>query len=593
MDVVSAVSGYISKMVSAGDMALASSSAKMKILLLDSETISFVSTAITQSALLNHQVYLVDRLDNASREKMRHLRCICFVRPSPDSIQHLIDEFRNPKYGEYAIYFSNVIRKSSLERLAEADNNEVVKAVQEYFADYIVVNPDLLNLDLGFPKQRIWGNSPDIWNPDSLQRCTEGVIALLLSLKKKPLIRYEKNSLMAKKLATEVRYQMTQEEQLFDFRKTDTPPILLILDRRDDPITPLLTQWTYQAMVHELLGIYNGKIDLSDVPDVRPELKEIVLSQDQDPFFKKNMYLNFGDLGGNIKEYVEQYQSKTKSNAAIESIADMKRFVEDFPEFRKLSGNVSKHVTLVGELSRRVGADGLLDVSELEQSLACNDSHANDVKSVQRLISSPQIPTDSKLRLVALYSLRYEKHPSNALPMLLDLLTAAGNVPVRRVDLVSRLLAYHQSLQPAPTAGGFSDLFESSSIFSGARDRFKGLKGVENVYTQHSPRLEATLQNMIKARLKEQQYPFVEGGGTTRDKPQDIIVFIVGGATYEEAKMVAQVNASSPGVRVVLGATSIHNSTTFLEEVEDAVSSWPDAGLSSAAARLKREAGRR
>ena len=200
---------------------------------------------------------------------------------------------------------------------------------------------------------------------------------------------------------------------------------------------------------------------------------------------------------------------------------------------------------------------------------------------------------DSKLRLVALYSLRYEKHPSNALPMLLDLLTAAGNVPARRADLVTRLLAYHHSLQAAPAAGGFSDLFESSSIFSGARDRFKGLKGVENVYTQHSPRLEATLQNLIKARLKEQQYPFVEGGGTTRDKPQDIIVFIIGGATYEEAKMVAQVNASSPGVRVVLGATSIHNSTTFLEDVEDAVSSWPEAEPSSAAVRLRREAGRR
>ena len=404
---------------------------------------------------------------------------------------------------------------------------------------------------------------------------------------------------------------MTQEEQLFDFRKTDTPPILLILDRRDDPVTPLLTQWTYQAMVHELIGIYNGKVDLSDVPDVRPELKEIVLSQDQDPFFKKNMYLNFGDLGGNIKEYVEQYQSKTKSNAAIESIADMKRLVEDFPEFRRLSGNVSKHVTLVGELSRRVGADGLLDVSELEQSLACNDNHANDVKvtpwafptkcfprltiskSIQRLISSPQVPADSKLRLVALYSLRYEKHPSNALPMLLDLLTAAGNVPVRRANLVKILLAYHHSLQAAPAAGGFSDLFESSSIFSGARDRFKGLKGVENVYTQHSPRLEATLQNLIKARLKVQQYPFVEGGGTTRDKPQDIIVFIVGGATYEEAKMVAQVNASSPGVRVVLGATSIHNSTTFLEEVEDTVASWPEAGFASATARLRREVDRK
>lgn len=273
-----------------------------------------------------------------------------------------------------------MIRKSTLERLAEADDHEVVRSVQEHFADYIVINPDLFALNLGFPKQRLWSNGPDSWNPDSLQRATDGVVAVLLSQKKKPLIRYEKNSLMAKKLATEIRYQMTQEEQLFDFRKTDTPPILLILDRRDDPITPLLTQWTYQAMVHEVLGIHNGRVDLSDVPDVPSELKEVVLSQDQDPFFKKNMYLNFGDLGGNIKEYVEQYQSKTQSNASIDSIADMKRFVEDYPEFRKLSGNVSKHVTLVGELSRRVGEDNLLDVSELEQSLACSDNHAADLK---------------------------------------------------------------------------------------------------------------------------------------------------------------------------------------------------------------------
>lgn len=193
---------------------------------------------------------------------------------------------------------------------------------------------------------------------------------------------------------------------------------------------------------------------------------------------------------------------------------------------------------------------------------------------------------------MALYAIRYEKQPNNAIPILLDLLTAAGNVPTQRINIIPKLLAYHHSLQSPPVAGGFSDLFESASFFTGARDRFKGLKGVENVYTQHSPRLEVTLQNLIKGRLKELQYPFLEGGGHTRDKPQDIIIFIVGGATYEEAKMIAQVNASSPGVRVVLGATRIHNSATFLEEVEDAVGSWPEAPPSSAAGRLRREAGR-
>ncbi|KXX75217.1 Vacuolar protein sorting-associated protein 45 [Madurella mycetomatis] len=560
MDVVQASAGYVTKMVSAGDSATGAPSAKMKILLLDRETLAFISTAVTQSTLLNHEVYLMDRLDNPNREKMRHLRCLCFVRPHPDSIGLLIDELREPKYGEYHLFFSNVAKKSTLERLAEADDHEVVKLVQEYFLDYVIINPDLFSLNMSLPMHRIWSGNADTWNTDSLQRATEGVIAVLLSLKKKPLIRYQKTSPLAKKLASEVRYYINQEDQLFDFRKVDTPPILLILDRREDPITPLLMQWTYQAMVHHLLGIHNGRVDLGDVPDIRPELKEIVLSQDQDPFFKKNMYLNFGDLGSNIKDYVEQYQSKTKNNADIESIADMKRFIEEYPEFRKLSGNVSKHVTLVSELSRRVGAENLLE-------------------NLQKQIQSPSVTAENKVTLVALYALRYAKHPSNSLPMLIDLLTAAGGVPARKADAVTRLLTYHNSLQQSPTsAGGITELFESTGLFGSTGSRFKGLKGVENVYTQHSPLLETTLQNLVKGKLREAQYPFVEGGGTSRDKPQDVVVFIVGGATYEEAKMVAGINASSPGVRVVLGGTTVHNAATFMEEVEEAVAGWPEVG---------------
>lgn len=192
-----------------------------------------------------------------------------------------------------------------------------------------------------------------------------------------------------------------------------------------------------------------------------------------------------------------------------------------------------------------------------------------------------------------MYALRYGKHQQNALPLLVDLLSASENDSQRRVDLIAKILIYHSSLQQIPSAGGISDIFESAGIFSGARDRLKGLKGVENVYTQHSPRLEVTLQNLIKGRLRDQQYPFVEGGGSTKDKPQDIVVFMIGGATYEEAKLVASVNASVPGIRVVLGATAIHNSTTFLEEVEAAVSSWPEPPPTTAAGRLRKETGQR
>ena len=177
---------------------------------------------------------------------------------------------------------------------------------------------------------------------------------------------------------------------------------------------------------------------------------------------------------------------------------------------------------------------------------------------------------------MALYALRYHKHPSNAVPMLMDMLVAAGGVSSTQADLVNKILTYHSSLHSTPSQSGISDIFDSAGIFSGASSRFKGLKGVENVYTQHTSLLESTLQNLVKGRLREQQYPFVEGGGSTKDKPQDVIIFMIGGATYEEAKMIAGINATTPGIRVVMGGTSIHNAASFLEEVRDAVGSWQE-----------------
>ena len=42
---------------------------------------------------------------------------------------------------------------------------------------------------------------------------------------------------------------------------------------------------------------------------------------------------------------------------------------------------------------------------------------------------------------------------------------------------------------------------------------------------------------------------------------------MVGGTTYEEAKLVAQINASTPGVRAVLGGTSVLNSDTYFKVI--------------------------
>lgn len=570
MDLLKVSHSYINRMV------VSDSKSKVKVLLLDADTTSIISMCTTQSVLLKHEIYLIDRIDNESRDRMRHLKCLIFVRPTADSIQSIVDELRAPKYGSYELFFSNVVKKSQLERIAESDDHELVTRVQEMFADYLVVNRDLFSLSLERPS--IFGNRPDSWAGEALQRTVEGLVGLLLSLKSRPIIRHDRNSGMAKKLANEISYTMNQPEgkQLFDFRNTDTPPVLLILDRRNDPVTPLLTPWTYQAMVHHILGIQNNRVDLSNVPELPRDLtKEIVLSADQDQFFAQSMFLNFGDLGASIKDYVSHYQAKTKSSSAIESIADMKRFVEDYPEFRRLSGNVSKHVTVVNELSRRVSADSLLQVSELEQSLACNDSHNSDLKSVQQLLGLPTVPNEAKVRLVALYALRYQSHPNCATSQLIHQLPT----PTEDGWLVRRLVDSYagQNLRQ-------ENLFESESFFARAQSGFtKGLKGVENVYTQHTPLLQRTLTSLIKGKLRKSTHPYYDDGNLPHwakqdeshsERPQDVVVFTIGGVTYEEARLVAEMNATTKGVRVIFGGTSILNTHSFLSNLRNAFNKW-------------------
>ena len=72
-------------------------------------------------------------------------------------------------------------------------------------------------------------------------------------------------------------------------------PVLLVLDRREDSITPLLNQWTYQAMVNELIGIKNNIVNLKNVPGISKELEEIILSAEYDEFYENVIFkkINF------------------------------------------------------------------------------------------------------------------------------------------------------------------------------------------------------------------------------------------------------------------------------------------------------------
>lgn len=556
MNVISAVKAYVNHMTEESEPG-------MKILLMDKETTSIISMVYGQSEIQQKEVYLLERLDSGANPNnnigLRYLKCLVFLRPTQQNVELLSQELRNPKYGAYYIYFSNIIAKADVKILAENDEQEVVKEVQELYMDYLAVNPHLFSIGITHFMTNL------SWNPISLQRTMQGLISLLLSLKKCPLIRYQANSKLCKDLSTRIEEVINKESSLFDFGQTQS--LLLILDRRDDPITPLLNQWTYQAMVHELLTINNNRVNLSNVPGISKDLTEVVLSAEQDSFYAKNIFLNYGEIGQNIKELMEHFQAKAKSHQKIENIADMKSFVETYPQFKKLSGNVSKHVTVVEELSSMVNKYALLEISEIEQEIASQNDHSSHLQSIKKLINNPNVRDSDATKLVMLYALRYQNHSNNELAGLRSLLKKRG-VPEQQLKNIVNILEY------AGTHARQSDLFNVENAVKITKRFFKGLSGVENVYTQHKPLLHEILEELLKGRLKENLYPF-NSNYQPNNRPQEIIVFIIGGITYEESLTVHSFNKTYPGTKIILGGTTIHNSKSFLEEVDLAMRNVP------------------
>lgn len=524
------------------------------------------------------KVFLVERLDRDGTEPMLHMKAVCFVRPTGENVALLRRHLKNPCYGEFHIFFSNIVKDTHLQELAEADQQEVVSQVQEYFGDYVALEPHHFCVPV---ENEAVCLQPPTWSlmqsSRVIDRTVEGLAGLMLSLKCRPHIRFQKSSDLCRRISNDLwRHMYETEKELFDYRKGDNTPVLLVVDRLDDPVTPLLTQWTYQAMIHELLGIRFNRVSIKkEGKSSKQEEQEFVVGSEADPFFKTNMYENYGDLGNNVKELVDEFAQDSNQHSSITTVADMQHFVEAYPEFRAKGGHVSKHVTLLTEMSKIVDKRILLSVSQTEQELACSSGLSSAADAVSEALGNPAISDSDKLRLVMLFALRYERDGTRYLSEFIQKLSNLG-LPNRKLDLVYTLLRVGGEEKRT------GDLFGTKSLRARAVKIARGLKGVENVYTQHAPLLANTMQLLLTGRLRDVDYPFV-GPATSHPAsnwiPPDVIVFVVGGTTYEESRYVALHNGGTSGTssqmagagttKFMLGGTSVQNSRSFIAQLAE------------------------
>jgi vacuolar protein sorting-associated protein 45 len=542
----------------------------MKVLLLDKKTIGIMSVVYSKTRMQAKQVFHTHVLaKHIQRKKMEYLKCIVFVRPTKENVEILCDELKSPKYKEYRIFFSNVVAAEHVGQLADADRDERVTQVMEYYADFYAVGRRLYHL----------GIDAGVFSMSAKRRAVDGIVGALLALKKRPSIRYSGNSAEAQEFARAVhaivRDEDTKSEGLFQMGGGEDGAVqLLIMDRRDDPVTPLLNQWTYQAMVHELVdpqGIWYNRVTVR----VDGKEQQLTLSEADDEFFAQHMYDNFGDIGVAVKGAMQSMLSQKQRQKQMQSIEEMQSLLATMPETMRQQNNTSKHVNLVGEIARLQKRQQLLKVSRLEQEIACGSaSKRGHFGQLKELLRDATITAKLQMvKLVMIFALRYEKSGCGTETAELKSILERKGVSAASIRLVDDLVAY------AGRQRRSGDLFkERRSLISQVRQNVKSeLRGVQNIYTQHRPLVDDLMTQMLSGKLSESDFPFKTS--PMRGAPRNIMIFIIGGATYEEAMCVGK--RSTGGVSAVLGSTCMLKSVQFLSIVKEVMEATGGRGAPS------------
>ena len=81
------------------------------------------------------------------------------------------------------------MRHAHLERIAEADEQEIIKDFQEIYCDFYPLNRQLFSFNE--PSMRLYES---VTANSCLSRVVEGVASYFFATKKRPAIRYSQNS---------------------------------------------------------------------------------------------------------------------------------------------------------------------------------------------------------------------------------------------------------------------------------------------------------------------------------------------------------------------------------------------------------------
>jgi len=554
-----------------------------RVLVVDKLSIKMVSSSIKMHQLSAEGVTIVETLEKA-RQPIPSMEAIYLLTPTEESVQNFINDFKSPNnclYKAAHVYFTEAIPDQLFKTLSKSGAAKEIKSLVEVNISFTPYESQVFSLAMDPSNSLLYSSSKENTEHGLVEKMAEQLATLCTILEEFPSIRYSGDSDKALQIARVLQDRLVKY-------KADQPAMgegpekaksqLIILDRGFDITSPLLHELTFQAMANDLLEI---KDDVYKYEASQGVTKEVILDENDD-LWEELRHQHIAVVSQNVTKKLRKFNADKKINSGNDktSIRDLSQQIKKMPQHQAELAKFSTHLHLAEECMKNY--QGYIDkLCKVEQDLCMGtDADGEKIKDHMRnivpVLLDQNVTIMDKIRIILLYIQSKNGISSENLTKLVQ----HAQIPE------DQTLAIRNMAQL-----GVNVLVDGTKARTWVPRRRERVTEQTYQMSRWTPLVKDIIEDAIDGKLDNNHFPFLsdqrQGAKKTsapasnrygrwhKDKADlgsrnipKIIVFVVGGISFSEARVAYEVTKERSAWEVIIGGdTEVLTPATFLERV--------------------------
>ncbi|KAJ1813697.1 syntaxin binding protein 1, partial [Coemansia sp. RSA 2599] len=529
---------------------------RFKIVVVDKRSLVVLNDMLKLSEILEHDVFRIDKIENKRKEEPT-MEALYFLTPSKQSIVSLIEDFampssshgapggghrgpggassrKQPQYRAAHIYFTSELSDSMLRMIKSAGIASYVKALNELCIEYETHDQYVFLTELANrPLYRLYSPIMSKGITDELELISKKLANVCCVLKENPVVRYllldqdVYGDTKARPLAFLFHTEMERVREALPKDQDDggrPQTELIIVDRSADPFAPILHEFTYEAMVYDLLDIEDGNkyVYTAKLANGTEEEKTVVLDE-SDSIWQEFRFQHISEAQEGIGQKFQQLVDSNKSIVAMQAgqnldLTRLRDVVSTMPQFKEQVSLISAHIDIMEKCMEQFKKRGLEELGLLEQDLvtgakASGDKYTTGDIDIAYVLNNPDIEPRDKLRALLLF---FIANPSLTEPERQKLAQLAkfsreAREAIRNMGIVIRWSHALDLLKQIKQKPGQAAKASSKWSLSGIRGAKAQDDDEETPYdlSRYTPGFKNVLECSLEGNLSEDLFPYV------------------------------------------------------------------------------------